>query len=168
MLFFLSVWYVPETIYTACVADNTGNCACHCYDHLIYIKCIQAIHGWAFYTKGWKCERNDKSLFNPCFWYVFRSCWPRWAILSISRFHYEQILNCRRSTPTWQNSSFTCNFSQFWIENSSFTCNGCRTHCYGLISETAGWIFPIFAHKFVWIGQLHVAKIIVIGQISVD
>ncbi len=25
--------------------------------------------------------------------------------------------------PTWQNSSFTCNFPQFWIENSSFTCN---------------------------------------------
>ena len=25
--------------------------------------------------------------------------------------------------PTWQNSSFTSNFPQFWIENSSFTCN---------------------------------------------
>ncbi len=25
--------------------------------------------------------------------------------------------------PTWQNSSFTCNSPQFWIENSSFTCN---------------------------------------------
>ena len=39
--------------------------------------------------------------------------------------HHGVMYNSTRGAqcPTWQNSSFTCNFPQFWIENSSFTCN---------------------------------------------
>ncbi len=47
----------------------------------------------------------------------------RYCVLRIPDSYNAKITKICKSAPTWQNSSFTCNFPQFWRENSSFTCN---------------------------------------------
>ncbi len=52
------------------------------------------------------------------------------------------LMECQTQLPTWQNSSFTCNFPQFWKENSSFTC-----------LPGGWWSNPLWGHVFLKYGS---------------